>query len=298
MMNTTGVSFKLLLMFSIISQLMACKSKSGGAPLIGRGSQDCTTSLYNETLRFESLYYKSYWLNYYSGDSSTLEWGQRSQVYDHEKGYSWRLEDCGHGYGCLRSLASPSHWIAGGVFIEFKSKMPRDKTKYNLVKIWCDSCDKLQRCQIFFDGQSALYPCSSDTGFLCLCNNCGESDWFDWDIMRLKIRGSWVNVETSACNRTPRDIGVHFSSSHKVGLSRKAAETHGISEEISFSLQNNPLTVLGGFKISSHHDWTTEETKEVEQTMTVTIRGANGTNGVRVPPNKRAVVKQLGMIWA
>ena len=158
--------------------------------------------------------------------------------------------------------------------------MPRDKTDDNLLKIWCNNCDNLQRCHIIYKNKRSIR---------------GE-DWFTWEILKLSVGLGWSSVDKRVCNRHPDDMGVHFTTSQKVGLSTVAAQTHGISTEISFTLQNDPLTFSGDFKFLYHKEWTTEETKMQEHTTTVTIRGAIGTNGVRVPPNKRAVLKQIGII--
>jgi len=299
-MKTLKPMILVLILLASLKHGLCCKKNGGPWEGANIGKEDCTEPFKGRTLRFESMYYKSYWISYayHSRREPFLQFATRNEIYDHKTGISWHVHDCENGWVCLQQLGLPEHWLihienGNGYpsFLQFLSKVERDRTDEHMLKIMCDSCQHPDRCQLVFKGGYKVYP--TEKGYLRSCSSCGNADWFDWEMVLMTSMEHWETVQNSVCNKSPRDIGVHFTSSQTVGFSKKVTETHGLDVEMSASLSANPLTWAFGGKVTQRNEWSNEAVQLEEHTTSVTIRGANGTNGVMVKPNKKAVLKQL-----
>ena len=299
-MKTLKPIFLVLFLLASLGHVLCCKGTRG--PNLGK--EDCTETFKGRTLRFESLYYKSYWIGsnihpnpiFYSF-LALAEFANRNEIYDHKTGISWHVHDCEHGWACLQQLGLPQYWLTRkwlpdgwNVAIYYLSNTERDITDEYMLKIMCDSCQHPDRCQLVFKDGEAVYP---DTISGLKSSEAGRPDKFDWEMVLMTSMERWETVQNSVCNKSPRDIGVHFTSSQTVGFSKKVTETHGLDVEMSASLSANPLTWAFVGKVTQRNEWSNEAVQLEEHTTSVTIRGANGTNGVMVKPNKKAVLKQL-----
>eukprot|EP00092_Neocalanus_flemingeri_P087357 GFUD01110239.1.p1 GENE.GFUD01110239.1~~GFUD01110239.1.p1 ORF type:complete len:333 (-),score=31.37 GFUD01110239.1:110-1108(-) len=290
--------------------ILVCASEPGHGSGPRRGRQDCTSLFKGRTIRLEYLYYKSYWLygvadrlyGVATGEGS-LRFSHRNEIFGHGRKMSWQLHDCQDNHVCLQNRGVNNYWLNNiidndgpyGAYscttMGYLSDVARDATDDYRFKIFCDSCEHHDRCQVYTKAGNALYSLGNSK--VHTCSACGNANWFDWDIVLLTPRERWETVDHSVCNRTPQDQGIHFTNERKVGVSRKVAETHGIGIEISASLASVPLIWTYEGKVTHKREWTKEEVRMSEHTTSVTIRGPIGTNGIRTPPNKKAVLKQL-----
>eukprot|EP00092_Neocalanus_flemingeri_P012581 GFUD01013559.1.p1 GENE.GFUD01013559.1~~GFUD01013559.1.p1 ORF type:complete len:324 (+),score=38.91 GFUD01013559.1:65-1036(+) len=281
--------------------ILVCASGPGHGAGPRRGRQDCTSVFKGRTIRLEYLYYKSYWLYAAATGAGSLRFAHRNEIFDHSRKMSWQLHDCQDNHVCLQNRGVNNYWLhststavsysVDSTAVGYLSDVDRDATDDHRYKIFCDSCEHHDRCQVYTKAGKALF--SYANGNVYACSACGNANWFDWDIVLLTPSERWETVDNSVCNRTPEDQGIHFTDQRKVGVSRKVAETHGIGIEISTSMAANPLTWAYAGKVTHKSEWTKEEVRISEHTTSVTIRGPMGTNGIRTPPNKKAVLKQL-----